>query len=290
MTLLAVLTANETSRFEGGIALSGYVPLLDHIKSVSLLYLNRTLIEQVWTDHTFVRTQMASPASREIPLFWGHGQDDPYLTFVFGLPAPSTRSSLLTDFVLASGSSKLNSVPSCCDRTPSAFANSNSRRALARFFFSYLTSPREALKRRTLLQRRTRSLIPAWFTEIPSPASLLERGRIGRRRYLFVSIFLFAYIVVELETDEISSVSLQGSKGRSHNMNHFDRRSELARPHPCHRNLSSRSLIKSRLIVSRHGDWWIRSDATREVWFGSISVLFPSRIFIAFQVFFRLYR
>ncbi|GAA5939284.1 alpha/beta hydrolase [Sporobolomyces koalae] len=56
MTLLAVLTANETSRFEGGIALSGYVPLLDHIKS------------------------MASPASREIPLFWGHGQDDPYLT------------------------------------------------------------------------------------------------------------------------------------------------------------------------------------------------------------------
>ncbi|GAA6014627.1 hypothetical protein JCM11491_000175 [Sporobolomyces phaffii] len=56
MTMLALLTANETNRFEGGIALSGYVPLLDDL------------------DH------IVSPAARDIPLFWGHGKQDPYLT------------------------------------------------------------------------------------------------------------------------------------------------------------------------------------------------------------------
>ncbi|GAA5915121.1 alpha/beta hydrolase [Sporobolomyces salmoneus] len=56
MTMLSLLTANETKRFEAGIALSGYVPLLDSID------------------------QIASPKSREIPLFWGHGALDPYLT------------------------------------------------------------------------------------------------------------------------------------------------------------------------------------------------------------------
>lgn len=35
MTLLGLLTANETSRYEGGIALSGYLPLLESLNDVS---------------------------------------------------------------------------------------------------------------------------------------------------------------------------------------------------------------------------------------------------------------
>ncbi|GAA5855126.1 hypothetical protein JCM3766R1_003195, partial [Sporobolomyces carnicolor] len=56
MTILGLLTADKPDRFEGGIALSGYVPLLNHIDD------------------------LVSPASRDIPLFWGHGKQDPYLT------------------------------------------------------------------------------------------------------------------------------------------------------------------------------------------------------------------
>lgn len=56
MTLLALLSANETDRFEGGIVLSGYVPLLEDLGDI------------------------VSRASRDIPLFWGHGKQDPYLT------------------------------------------------------------------------------------------------------------------------------------------------------------------------------------------------------------------
>ncbi|GAA5950653.1 hypothetical protein JCM3765_000567 [Sporobolomyces pararoseus] len=56
MTMLGLLTADETSRLEAGIALSGYVPLLNYLDDI------------------------VSPASRDIPLFWGHGKQDPYLT------------------------------------------------------------------------------------------------------------------------------------------------------------------------------------------------------------------
>jgi hypothetical protein len=37
MTMLGLLSSEETNRFEGGIALSGYVPLLNHLDDVSIL-------------------------------------------------------------------------------------------------------------------------------------------------------------------------------------------------------------------------------------------------------------
>ncbi|GAA5824292.1 hypothetical protein JCM5353_007010 [Sporobolomyces roseus] len=56
MTLLSMLSSNATDRFEGCVALSAYVPLLDHLNDI------------------------VTPESKDIPLFWGHGQLDPYLT------------------------------------------------------------------------------------------------------------------------------------------------------------------------------------------------------------------
>ncbi|GAA5865662.1 hypothetical protein JCM1840_003209 [Sporobolomyces johnsonii] len=56
MTILAVLTASSADRYEAGIALSGYLPLVSQADTV------------------------ASPAAKDIPLLWLHGRNDPYLT------------------------------------------------------------------------------------------------------------------------------------------------------------------------------------------------------------------
>ncbi|GAA5909211.1 hypothetical protein JCM5296_000820 [Sporobolomyces johnsonii] len=56
MTILAVLTASSADRYEAGIALSGYLPLVSQVDAV------------------------ASPAAKDIPLLWLHGRNDPYLT------------------------------------------------------------------------------------------------------------------------------------------------------------------------------------------------------------------
>ncbi|GAA5979413.1 hypothetical protein JCM21900_002510 [Sporobolomyces salmonicolor] len=56
MTILAVLTASSADRYEAGIALSGYLPLVSQADT------------------------MASPVAKDIPLLWLHGRNDPYLT------------------------------------------------------------------------------------------------------------------------------------------------------------------------------------------------------------------
>ena len=77
MTLLSLLSSNATDRFEGCVALSAYVPLLDHLDDVRSLSPFFTVHS---TDCYMLSLQIVTPESKDIPLFWGHGQLDPYLT------------------------------------------------------------------------------------------------------------------------------------------------------------------------------------------------------------------
>ncbi|GAA6001364.1 hypothetical protein JCM10207_006627 [Rhodosporidiobolus poonsookiae] len=57
MSLLQLLTAREPDRFEAGVVFSAFLPLKDQI------------------------SELATAASRNTPILWSHGRDDPYLTY-----------------------------------------------------------------------------------------------------------------------------------------------------------------------------------------------------------------